>query len=143
MAIELEATRARERAEGDVERIEFPGKRCLMALLVIAGFYYFLIFAVPATAEAERSFSTAWVFALGRCAEAHPILAGAALVSLLAPAFLFPNRAGSYLVQLAVVLALIWGAAFTLTARPQDRAAQAVESILSTERPLPETIRGR
>jgi hypothetical protein len=126
-----------------VEEHHFPGKLCLLSILAMTGLYYHLIFVVPQPGADESSFLGRAVLAMGRCAEAHPVLLGAIFVGLLVPALAFPARARPYMARLAALLALLWAGTFTISSHPDAQAAQAVRSMLSTPRTFPETIHGR
>ena len=146
MAIDFTSlTRPPAHAPGEPADLEsrFPGRLCLLSVLLAAGLYYFLIFVVPAPRANASTLPARAALALGRAAEAHPVLAGAIGLGLLAPAFVLRRAARGYLLRLSALLAILWAAVFFSSSRPEVQAAEAVRSILSTERPFPETIRGK
>lgn len=117
----------------------FPAKLFLFTVLVMTGLYFYLIFVVPRDGAEEASWPTRAVLWTGQFAEAHPILLGFALVALLAPALAFRAKAAWYVPRLLGVMVAVCLATLVFSLNPWS----AVSSFLETERPLPETIRGR
>jgi len=144
MVIELQRTNPLPPVEEpEKEELRFPGKLCLLAVLLLTGFYYFLIFVVPGPEPEDSTLAERCVLEVGRFAEGHCLAVGAVFIALLAPALIFREKARDYLLRLSVVLGIFWAATFTFSVNPEAKAADAVRSFLSTERPLPQTIHGR
>ncbi len=118
----------------------FPGKIWLLALFVVSGLYFYLIFLAPTSLNGESSLFARVAMAAAGEAERHPVLLAILFLSILAPGLLFPLRARRYLLRLVLVLGLVWLSLFVATSQPVAWAASKIQDALSTTRPLPDTF---
>ena len=121
----------------------FPGKLCFLAISIMAGFYYYLIFVVSVPGADDSGLPARTVLALSNLAVSHPALLGLCLLSTLVPTLVNPLKAPSYLARVAVLFGVLWLGIFTFSSHPSYHAASLVRNFLAAQRYFPETIHGR
>ncbi len=111
-----------------------------LAFFVVTGFYLYLIFAVPSTISGEQTLGVKLALGASKVAQNHSIFLAMVSLAALLPALLIPQIARPYLLRVALIFGLIWGGVFLITSQPV--ALASIQNVLSTDRPMPETIRG-
>ncbi len=121
----------------------FPAKLCVLAFLVMAGFYCFLFTLAPSRPEDDATAAALAVTTVGQWAKAQPAIFAGAFFGLLVPPLTFRRGAKTYFLNLTLAMTVLWGAAFMISSKPAERAGEMMNSLLNQERHLPEMIHGR
>ncbi len=121
---------------------KFPGKLCLLAVLLAAGLFYYASCVASAGNADDPSQFTRLAVSFGKAAQAFPVVLGGILLGLIAPGAILRRGARKYLTRVALLLALAWGALFVAIQHPAAQAAETVRHALSVSRSLPEVIQG-
>ena len=121
----------------------FPAKLCAVAVLLMAGLFYFLFTLTPSPADEETTGAARALTTVGGWVKAQPGIFAGAFFGLLVPPFAFRRGAKTYFLNLTLALAVLWGAAYTISSKPAEKAGEMMHALLDQDRHLPETIHGR
>jgi len=114
----------------------------LAAVMVVGGFYLYMIHAASGMAQCEKMEGIQLALGAGKLAQDHPVFLALISIASFIPAILLPQFARPYLLRVVLVFSIVWAGVFLVTFQPVAKAVACIQKTLSTERPMPETIRG-